>query len=356
MLEKTLCVSKKERRQLVTINESGNDTPTSEMGDEPVPLVSVVLPIYNEAADIDVILNQIALQTHQDFEVLLADGGSDDGTIAILNRWVQADDRFHFVNNRRKLQSAGLNTALQRCRGRYLVRLDGHSFIQPDYVQRCVELLERTGAGVVGGRMVATAVDSPTGRGIALANQSPWGAGPARFHAGAESGPAETVYLGAFQTTLVRELGGWAEDVGVNEDYELNHRIRQSGHAVWLDVDLCVGYRPRSTFKSLAIQYFRYGRSKAVVMRRHPDSVRVRQVLPALLFPTPIGLFIRPTRLIAIVGIGTHFSGVITGALGSTAPVPERVLGAAAALIMHWSWSAGFWFGLVRRFPRASEV
>lgn len=320
---------------------------------ETKPRVSVVLPIYNEAADIVSSLDRIAAQSYKDFEVILADGGSDDGTLDLLADWVEGDSRFRVVDNPRKLQSAGLNTALEHCRGEYLVRLDGHSFVEPDYVERCVKLLDETGAGVVGGRMIAEPVASIVGRGIALANQSQWGAGPARFHAGAVSGPAETVYLGAFRTDVVRSLGGWAEDVGVNEDYELNHRIAAAGHTVWLDVDLGVGYRPRSSFKKLAIQYFRYGRSKAAVMRRHPDSVRIRQVLPSLLVPVSLGLLTSPARLLSRLAVGTHLLAVTGGAAMTPARPKVKLAGAVAALIMHWCWSAGFWFGLVRPFPRA---
>ena len=318
-----------------------------------IPRVSIVLPIYNEAADIDAALERIAAQTFQDFEVLLADGGSNDGTLNLLTAWSERDERFRVIDNPRKLQSAGLNEALGECRGEYLVRLDGHSFVEPDYVQRCVDLLDTTGAAVVGGRMLAQPVSSLVGRGIALANQSAWGAGPASFHAGTKSGPSETVYLGAFKTEVVREVGGWAEDVGVNEDYELNHRIGKAGYTIWLDVDLGVGYRPRSTFKKLAIQYFRYGRSKAAVMRRHPDSIRVRQVLPSLLVPTAAGLLLGPLRSISGLAIATHSGAVMVGAGRSGGPIQVRVAGGVAAMIMHWCWSAGFWFGLVRRFPAA---
>ncbi len=320
------------------------------------PRVSVVLPIYNEAADIEASLERIATQTYADFEVLLADGGSNDGTLDLLADWVEKDNRFRVVDNPRKLQSAGLNTALEACQGEYLVRLDGHSFVEPDYVQRCVELLDATGAAVVGGRMIAQPVDSTVGRGIALANQSSWGAGPARFHAGATSGPAETVYLGAFRTEVVRALGGWAEDVGVNEDYELNHRIGAAGHTVWLEADLGVGYRPRSSFKKLAIQYFRYGRSKAATMKRHPDSIKPRQVVPSFLAPIGVAVIIGRLRPLSLLSVGSHFAFVAVGAARSDAPLEVRGAGAVAALLMHWCWSAGFWFGLVRPFPQATEA
>ncbi|MCP5028173.1 MAG: glycosyltransferase family 2 protein [Actinomycetia bacterium] len=320
------------------------------------PRVSVILPVLNEEDELDEALQRIASQSYQDFEVLVADGGSCDATCRIVEEWCERDPRFQLLHNPRKLQSAGLNTALTEARGEYLVRLDGHSFIEDDYVERCVELLDTTGAEVAGGRMVPVPGSSPVARGIALANQSPWGAGPARFHTGGESGPAETVYLGSFRTDRVWELGGWSENVGVNEDYELNHRIRRAGGVVWLDIDLATGYRPRGSFRALTRQYARYGRSKATVMRRHPDSARLRQVLPALLAPALLGMGSRRLRPLVTAMLLFHATLVVLGAVRSPShSPPDRAAGSLAAWLMHWSWSIGFWWGVVSPFPAAGE-
>lgn len=320
------------------------------------PRVSVVLPVLNEAGEIDEALTLIAGQTYGDFEVLVADGGSTDSTREIVERWIKRDSRVQLVHNPRRLQSAGLNSALSIARGDYLVRLDGHSFVEADYVERCVSLLDDTGADVVGGRMEPRTADSIVAKGIGLANRSRWGAGPARFHVGGSSGPAETVYLGAFRAGRVRSLGGWAEDVGVNEDFELNHRVRQAGGVVWLDVNLAVGYRPRGSFGSVARQYFRYGRSKVTVMRRHPSSARLRQVLPALLLPAALTAASRRLRPLAGATVATHVAVVSLGAARSGQDSPRvRIAAAIAALAMHWSWSAGFWWGLAKPFPRAGR-
>lgn len=306
--------------------------------------VAVVIPTLDEEAAIGECLDRVLAQTVTPDQIIVADGGSTDATVAICQRV-----GVRVVPNPERRQSAGLNRALAEVDADVVVRLDARSFVEPDYIERCLAALDSTGAAVVGGRMVARTNGDDAGlaeRGIALANGAAWGAGPARFHRDAAAGPAETVYLGTFRRVWLEKVGGWATDVGVNEDYELNHRIRAAGGLVWFDPTLEVGYQARQSFRALARQYGRYGRSKAVVMRRHPRSVRVRQVLPALLVPAAVAAVAgRPGR----VALAAHIAAVTVGATrAKEAPAEVRAAGAAAALTMHWSWAVGCWTTLLR--------
>jgi hypothetical protein len=161
------------------------------------------------------------------------------------------------------------------------------------------------------------------------------------------------VYLGAFDRTWLDLARGWSEDVGVNEDYELNHRIRSLGGQVWLQPDLEVGYQPRPSLRALAKQYFRYGRSKATVMRRHPRSVRPRQIAPAMLVPV-LGASAAPGLVgrVGRLGLVAYVLTLLVLALRAPGAVVERLFAGAAALVMHWSWAAGAWFGSFRPFVR----
>lgn len=319
-------------------------------------LVTVIVPTWNEEAAIGECLDRVRRQTHSAMQVLVADGGSTDRTRAIVIDVMEVDPRVSLVDNCRRLQGAGLNEALKRAEGTIIVRLDARSFVEDDYLERCVAILSETDAAVVGGRMVPRPGTSATERAIAVANESWWGAGPARFHRDGEAGPSETVYLGAFSSEWLAKLGGWAEDVGVNEDYELNHRIRAAGGVVWFDPSLAIGYQPRRTYGALARQYFRYGRSKATVMRRHPGSVRLRQIIPAGIVPAGLlGLSGTPIARVGRLLLAGHLIAVFGFAARPKATIPVKLASAVAALTMHWSWSLGCWYGTVWPFPQAGQ-
>ncbi len=314
------------------------------------------MPVLNEEAGIAEMLDRLLAQSFAAMEIILADGGSTDRTPEILASYSARDPRVRVVDNPGRLQSAGLNRALDAARGRVLVRLDGHSFVGPDYVARCVELLASTGADVVGGRMVARAGDGPTAKGIEMAMSRRWAAGPARFHHPGAAGFVETVYLGTFTREILERVGGWSQDVGVNEDFDLNYRIRRAGGRIWYDPSLEVEYQPRSTFKALARQYFRYGRSKASMLRKRPASILPRQTAPAVLLPTAMvaGSHRRLGRAARLAIIGYVVALVVAVEREGDIPADVRRRAAVAAVVMHWCWSAGLWTGLVSPFRKVT--
>jgi succinoglycan biosynthesis protein ExoA len=309
----------------------------------PGPTVTVALPVLDEEPHLRAALASIAAQSYPDIvEVLVADGGSRDRTREIATSYPGLPVRV--LENPGRIQAAGLNVALREARGSVFVRVDGHCLLEPDYVQRCVKTLSESGAALVGGGMTPEA-DGRMQRGIAAAMTSRFGAGPARFHTGGAPGWVDTVYLGAFSTELGRQVGGYAEDVGVNEDAELATRLGRIG-GVWYDPAIRSRYTPRGDVVALARQFFRYGRSRALTVRRHPGTIRARQLAaPALL----LALSSPWRKQVAVV----YLAGVAARAVVETAGDRRSALGFAASLpTMHIAWGAGFLSGLVYQKTR----
>jgi hypothetical protein len=175
---------------------------------------------------------------------------------------------------------------------------------------------------------------------------SRFGVGNAHFHYGGVAGPADTAYLGVFRRDALVAVGGFDEDLLRNEDYELNWRLRESGHTVWFDPQLHVRYWPRATLAGLASQYFAYGRWKREVLRRHPRSLRVRQAVPPLaVLANAAGLVVgctidrRALAVPAAYALATIAAGAVAG-LGQDRAVALRLPVAFAT--MHHAWGAGF--------------
>jgi hypothetical protein len=183
-------------------------------------------------------------------------------------------------------------------------------------------------------------------RAIAAAMVSSLGAGDARYRTGGHEGPAETVYLGVFDRAKLEAIGGYDPAFARNQDYELNHRIIESGGIVWFDPELKVRYRPRGSLKDLWTQYFKYGQAKKLFARRHPGSLRWRQLAPPLLV---IGLLISLLTAFvwpwALAAPALYLASVVVG----TIIMPRRLhanLGTILALAtMHISWGLGFLIG-----------
>ena len=300
------------------------------------PTVTVALPVLNEEAALPAALAAVDAQTYPNIvEVLVVDGGSTDRTRELAVRLGAT-----VLDNPRRIQSAALNIALDAAKGDVFVRVDGHCVLEAGYVEACVDALGRTGAAMVGGAMTPVA-DGWKQRGIAAAMRSPLGAGPARFHSGGDAGWVDTVYLGAYRAEVARAAGGYAEDVGVNEDAEFAIRMASHG-GIWFDPSIRSTYVPRSTFRAVAKQFFRYGRSRAATVRRHPQRLAPRQLAAPLLV---LGLISPWRRKVLAV-----YTGIIAADTVRSARELQTSAAAYAAClpVMHLMWGAGFLVGLVR--------
>ncbi|HUV18373.1 MAG TPA: glycosyltransferase family 2 protein, partial [Ilumatobacteraceae bacterium] len=298
------------------------------------PTVTVVIPTYREAAHIEQTLSAVRGQTYAKIvEVLVVDGGSDDGTQALA-----AAAGATVLDNPHRAQAAGLNVGIAAAAGEVIVRVDGHCTIEPDYVERCVDALARTGAAMVGGAMSPVA-ERGMPAAIALAMASPLGAGPARFHSGGAPGWVDTVYLGAYRTADAVAVGGYATDVGVNEDAEFAVRLGQRG-GVWFEPSIRSTYRPRQTLPAVAKQFWRYGTSRAATVRRHPSSLSPRQLAAPVLV---LGLCSPWRRRV----LGAYLAVVAAEAVRQAASAGRDGLLVAPVLpAMHVPWGIGFLVGL----------
>jgi succinoglycan biosynthesis protein ExoA len=255
------------------------------------PMVTIAMPCLDEARFIEACLRSVRDQDYpaERIEILVADGGSRDGTREILRRVSSEDPRVHLIDNPARLQAPGLNEIIRRARGDVMVRMDIHCEYAPDYVSRCVAALERTGAYNVGGAQRARAI-TPFQRAVCAALESPLGVGGARYRSPERDGFVDTVFLGAFPRRVFEAVGLYDPEAETNEDAELNQRIHDAGGRVYLSRDIVVHYYPRDSFRALARQYFRYGRGRARTLLKHGRLVTPRPLLPALMVATGVAL------------------------------------------------------------------
>ena len=112
---------------------------------------SFILPIRNEKEYISATLNTILFQkTQENYEILISDGGSTDGTLEIINTIILNNSNVHLIDNPQKMVSTGFNLALNKAKGDIIIRVDGHSEIQKNYLEKCCNLLKETDADIVG--------------------------------------------------------------------------------------------------------------------------------------------------------------------------------------------------------------
>ena len=306
------------------------------------PDVDVVMPIRNEADHLEAAVAAVRSQDYPGtVRIFLGVGPSDDGTERLAETLAEQDDVVVVANPSGRTPSA-LNAAIRAGSAPVIVRVDGHSELSAGYIERAVRTMRQTGAVNVGGRQVPVAT-TPFESAVAAATTSWLGTGGASYRVGGTEGPVDTVYLGVFDRGAIEAVGLFDERLIRNQDYELNIRLRKAGGTVWFDPELTVGYRPRGSWRALAKQYFEYGQWKAAVLRRHPESARMRQLLP----PFAIG-----GVMVGLVAGRFHRAALIVpatyaAAVGSIATRRYGFTAAAALVCIHVAWSAGFVSSLI---------
>jgi glycosyltransferase involved in cell wall biosynthesis len=253
-------------------------------------LVTVILPIRNEARYIERCLNAVLAQTYprKYLEILVVDGMSDDGTREIVER-VCGGQRNHqseiknqkLIDNPERIVPTALNRGIRAARGDVIVRVDGHCVIAPDYLRCCVNALQATDADNVGGPMRAVS-ETYIGQAIALATSSPFGVGGARFHYAEMAQWVDTVYMGAYRREVFDRIGLFDEELVRNQDDEFNFRLTRAGGKIWLDPQIKSIYYSRGTLRRLWKQYYEYGFWKVRVIQKHGRPAALRHLVPAL--------------------------------------------------------------------------
>ncbi len=260
------------------------------------PLVTVIIPIRNEERYLAACLESVLTNDYplDRVEVLLMDGMSTDGSLEIAKSFVERFPNICLLDNPRIYQAAALNSGLREAKGEIILRMDAHSTYASNYISQCVRLLQTTEAQNVGGRLLAVGTGYIS-RAIGICTTNPFGVGDAYYRFGTRPRWVDTVFPGAWRKTTLDALGGWNEELGLGEDYEINYRLRKSGGKILLSPDVRCWYYGRTSLGALVRQYWRYGFRKVKVLVMHPGALRWRQVVsPAFLVAFLLSLGIMP--------------------------------------------------------------
>lgn len=318
------------------------------------PTVTIVVPTLDERAWITDCLSSLSTQDHPAIlEILVVDGRSGDGTRDLVARFARRDPRVRLLDNPQRSAAGALNTGLGAARGDLIVRADAHATYAPDYVRRCIDVLEETGADNVGGPMRPVGANR-FGRAVAAVTSSPLGMGTGAFHYTTRRREVDTVYLGCYRTATLRDLGGWDADrlQWGAEDHELNHRLRRRGGRIVCDPAIRSWYVPRDDPAGLWRQYRNYGLGKVSTLARHRRLPTLRPLAPPLLVWT-LGASVAVALLRRRwwpVGPAALWVAALLGAAARLSDPPDVPLPhtAAALAIIQVAYGVGFTGGLLR--------
>lgn len=257
--------------------------------------VDVIMPVYNEEDTLEMTLESIAEQTVTPGTVWVAEGGSTDHSLEILESW---KDRLpiQILKNDQQRQAPGLNQCFKESQAPYVARLDGHTAWTPGYLETLMRALEEDESlGAVG-----ALVDLHPG-----ANQFQKNVWAFMCHVLGTGGPSyrvkpdepatvPSVQSPVYRRDAVDEVGRFREDLPWAEDDELHFRLRNRGWDLLLHPGERLYYLPRSKYSGFFRQMNHYGRGRGQLGRRGIYPSRRHKMIDRLLMIWTFGLVWNP--------------------------------------------------------------
>jgi GT2 family glycosyltransferase len=193
------------------------------------------------------------------------------------------------------------------------------------------------------------------GQAISLAMSSPFGVGDAHFRYSHRERYVDTLAFCAYRREVFDKIGLFDEKLVRNQDYELNYRLRKAGGKILLTPAIKSRYYTRASLRRLWSQYFQYGLWKVQMLRMHPRSVRIRQLVPplfvlALLLSGALSAISSLAAWVFALVVASYLSLSLAFSFSIAAHKGWRYLPILPVIFacLHLSWGLGFLYSLAQ--------
>lgn len=264
-----------------------NDTVKSEHLNSVEPFISVIVPCLNEKSHVAACLQSIIDQVYprDKYEIIVIDGMSTDGTRDIVNEFKTLHPQIRLLDNVKRIAPVAMNIGLKEARGAYIVRIDAHAEVPPEYLSRCMAVMQRTGADVVGGS-IETRGKGFWGQLIAYVLSSLFGVGSSFRTMEDSSGYVDTLAFGLYKREVLENAGPHDEELVRGHDWEINQRIIKNGGRIYLDSSIRSFYYCADNPIKLIKKSFKDGYWIAAIFEKHS----FRHLVPFFYLLSLIGL------------------------------------------------------------------
>ena len=307
--------------------------------------ISVIVPVYNEAAKIARCLQALLNQTLQPYEIIVVDGHSTDSTVKVARRFpvtVTCED-YRTVGGARQV-------GVEHARGDYIAFTDADCVPQKDWLENLICEFADSVVGVGGGILnigtglweesIALALDTFLGSANSVQDRVLEGRRIVKSISGCNS---------IYRKKDIVAVGGFDVRLSINEDTELNSRLQQLGMIVYTP-DAIVHHHQERKLRDFArrMHFFGYGRGV--------NQLWDLQVVPPI---AAIGIFltafVAPPAFFALLAIYAAIIGGYTLILLAKARRPEYLFSIPVVFVLeHASYTFGFWKGTIEAISRRS--
>lgn len=310
-------------------------------------MITVICPVYNEAAYIKTILDFFVEALPVEKELIVIDGNSSDATCSIVKEYLLVHQNIQLLHNADRYVPYALNKAIVAAKGDIIVRLDAHTNYDIHYFERIIETFKKTNADIVGGAM-RIAAGNVIQNAIGYATTTKFGVGNSSFHFEDFEGYTDSVYLGAWKKSLFDKTGLFDTNFKRNQDDEFHYRAKSMGFKVYQSPAIKLYYHPRKSLKLLFKQYFQYGLYKPLVLKKIKTATNARHLIPSffVIYLALLPVFLLLGFYFTLIPLVIYTLVALIFAVISKRPLKEAILIPVIYFTLHIAYGLGFLKGL----------
>lgn len=225
--------------------------------------VSIIITARNEEKYLPMLFEDILNQTYplQSIEVVLMDSNSTDNTRKLMEEFKNENESLsvQIVTNERQIQAAGFNEGIKHATGDVVLKIDAHSRIPADFVQKNVDEI-MAGAYVCGGNR-PTVVDSDDdfSKTLHIVEESALGSSIANYRKSNVKRKVNSIFHGMYRKEVFEKIGLADERLLRTEDNEFHYRVRKAGYDIIFNPEIESYQYIRPTFTKMIQQKFANG-------------------------------------------------------------------------------------------------
>lgn len=236
--------------------------------DADAPMVSVLIPCYNEAGNLNQSIPHLLKLAYPNYELIFINDGSSDKTGSIISGWAKIEPKIIAINQENSGKAAAMNNGLRQARGKYIVGIDGDAILDYHAVSYMVQTLENDATlGAVTGNPRVRNRSTVLGKLQVAEFSSIIGL---IKRAQSVMGTLFTVsgVIVALRKDVVDHIGGWSTNM-ITDDIDVSWKVQMDGYNIAYDPRaLCWVLMPE-TIRGLFKQRLRWAQGGAEVMLKY---------------------------------------------------------------------------------------
>ncbi len=266
-------------------------------------IASIGVIAYNEENNLPRLLEDLHAQTyeHKLTEIILVDSNSTDSTKKIMeafyNKYKEEYYSVQILDNPKKIQAVGWNVAIANFRGDTLTRIDAHSHIPEDFMEKNVKNIFK-GEYVSGGkRPCINENDSLWEKTLLQVENSLFGSGINKSRHSDTKQYVKTMFHATYRREVLDKVGYFNEKLLRTEDNEFHYRIKEAGYQLFYDPEIVSYQYCRSSLQKMIKQKFGNGYWIAITLKCCPKCLSLFYFVPVTFL-----LAIIVTTMMAVAG------------------------------------------------------